>query len=424
MESGLPVESQPASLHDPRTVANEQRPEPQPDPPPVPRTMVDRRRPESQPDSPPPPATPSGDIPRRSRADKRFSLPQIGKRVWLLGGGIVLLFGLGMGIYFYMALAEDASRGATPARKSPSRTATHPAPPAAAPPGPAAGKTAPAPPPAPPAPALQQPVKTQEKTKDPEPPIVVLQPPTPAEAAPSRMTSRSMNNPPDPPSREDNPEKKGASRASSPKKNSSPAKTPPVYVESATPLQRGRKAFLSGDLITAKREFELVLRSEPHNHSAMAGLASIAIRNNKPELARTIYQSILQENPRHSLAIAALVSLNGSADPAQIESRLQQLMRDTPNEASLYFALGNVYVEQNNWSEAQSAFFNAYRLEPDNPDILLNLAVSLDHLAQERAALRFYRDAIKLMELRGGAGFDIRNVQHRITVLEQRVKES
>jgi tetratricopeptide (TPR) repeat protein len=45
------------------------------------------------------------------------------------------------------------------------------------------------------------------------------------------------------------------------------------------------------------------------------------------------------------------------------------------------------------WNDAQQAYFRAYSAEPDNPDILYNLAISLEHLRQNKLAAQYYAQA-------------------------------
>jgi len=78
--------------------------------------------------------------------------------------------------------------------------------------------------------------------------------------------------------------------------------------------------------------------------------------------------------------------------------------------------LGNVYAAQGRWNEAQSAYFDAQRQEPDSPDYAFNLAVSLEHINQPRAALDYYQRALKLMQTKG-ASFDVAQLKSRIQQL-------
>ena len=84
----------------------------------------------------------------------------------------------------------------------------------------------------------------------------------------------------------------------------------------------------------------------------------------------------------------------------------------------MHFALGNDFARQRRWSEAQQAYFNAFSLDPDNPDYAYNLAVSLDQLNQPRAALSYYERARQLSEARS-AQFNRAQLEQRVNELKQ-----
>jgi uncharacterized protein HemY len=127
---------------------------------------------------------------------------------------------------------------------------------------------------------------------------------------------------------------------------------------------------------------------------------------------------VLEIDPRNSTAQAGLLGTMGAADPLAAESRLKQLIAREPT-SFLYFTLGNLYAEQNRWSQAQQAYFQAFTLEPGNPDYAYNLAVGLEHLNQPRPALTYYRQAVQLAQARGSANFSVPGAQARIGVLEK-----
>ena len=102
---------------------------------------------------------------------------------------------------------------------------------------------------------------------------------------------------------------------------------------------------------------------------------------------------MLDINPRHAAAQAALLDLLGNTDGAATESRLKTLIDRDPSP-QLYQTLGNLYADQKRWSDAQAAYFEAFRAAPDNADYAFNLAVSLDQLRQYAAALRYYEMAV------------------------------
>jgi tetratricopeptide (TPR) repeat protein len=181
-------------------------------------------------------------------------------------------------------------------------------------------------------------------------------------------------------------------------------------------LAQGYTALQSGDLEEARSLYSRVAQSEPLNVDALLGLAYIAAQENRTDDAVKLYVRILQLNPRHAAAQGALIGLMGRADPIASESRLKQLIAREPS-AFLHFVLGNLYADQSLWSQAQQAYFQAFHLEPDNPDYAYNLAVGLDHLRQSKLALNYYKQAEQLAAARGRTNFDLSHARERIASL-------
>jgi len=181
-------------------------------------------------------------------------------------------------------------------------------------------------------------------------------------------------------------------------------------------LLRAYEAWRSGDLVAAKRDYERVLKAEPRNRNALLGLGAIAVREGRWDDASQRYTTLLHLNPRDSIAQAGLIAVHENVDPLRGESQIKLLLREEPDAPHLHFTLGNMYAEQNRWGEAQSAYFNAFRLQGENPDYAYNLAVSLDQLGKGGAAAGYYRLALELAA-DNGAVFDQPGVRDRLLKL-------
>ena len=187
-------------------------------------------------------------------------------------------------------------------------------------------------------------------------------------------------------------------------------------------LMRAYETLQSGDHAQARDLYEQVLQAEPRNLDALLGLGAIALNDGRLDDASRYYQQALELDPRNSYAQAGLISLVGGADPAASESRLKQLIARDPS-AFLYFSLGNLYAQQAQWPAAQQAYFQAFQMQADNPDYAFNLAVSLEHLGQNRPALEYYRKALELSFKKGHANFDQSLVIQRVGQLSTRVEQ-
>jgi uncharacterized protein HemY len=125
----------------------------------------------------------------------------------------------------------------------------------------------------------------------------------------------------------------------------------------------------------------------------------------------------LQLDPKNPSAIAGLAAMSDFNRPEGLEEQLRADIARHPQSAALHFTLGNLYASQSRWNEAQAAYFEAYRFDPDSADLSYNLAVSLDHLGQARLAGEFYRRALAASEARS-AQFDKGQVSRRIAELK------
>ena len=171
-----------------------------------------------------------------------------------------------------------------------------------------------------------------------------------------------------------------------------------------------------GNLAAARRSYEAALSSNPANLDALLGLATVEARAGSRTTASILYRRALDVDPRNATALAGLAALADAARPDAVEAELRSDLARNPASSALHFALGNTLAAQSRWAEAQAEYFEAHRLDPGSPEILFNLAVSLDRLGQGRVAAGFYSRALDAS--RGQyASFDPAIVRRRLEEL-------
>ena len=174
-------------------------------------------------------------------------------------------------------------------------------------------------------------------------------------------------------------------------------------------------AFISDDLVAAEAAYGQALASNPDRRDALLGMGAIAVRKGDLAHAYRNYANVLKRFPEDPIASAALFSLTGSRGEATA-ARLRMLLDTHADQPIIHFALGNWYARRGRWGDAQLAYFDAVRLEGDNPDYAFNLAVSLDRMGQSAAALDYYQKSLSLADSNGG-NFNPANVLQRISKL-------
>lgn len=211
--------------------------------------------------------------------------------------------------------------------------------------------------------------------------------------------------------------RRSAEAFSAPQAAESPVKISRAPLRVNPALARGYELFERGELSAARLEYERVLKSDPQSIDALHGMAAISLRENRPDAADHYFQRVLVADPQDAHAIAGLANLRGGNNPAAAESRLKGIVAAQPELAAPQFALGNLLAAQERWSEAQQAYFKAYSVEPGNPDILFNLAISLEHLRQAKLAAQYYALAIEAANRRPST-FDPAQAAARLRALQ------
>ena len=180
------------------------------------------------------------------------------------------------------------------------------------------------------------------------------------------------------------------------------------------------QAYRAGDFATAWQLYGTVLQRDNKNRDALLGMAAIARQQGQDNVAAKYYSRVLSLDPRDPQAHAGMAAL-ASSDSANTESKLKLQLSFRPDAAELHFALGNLYAEQLRWSEAQPVYQNAYNRNPDDAQFAFNLAVSLDHLGQNKQAAQLYQKALQL-NASAATGINREQVQQRINDLTANLK--
>lgn len=184
-------------------------------------------------------------------------------------------------------------------------------------------------------------------------------------------------------------------------------------------LDNGYLALRQGELGKAESAYRAALDIDRNLVDGWIGLANIAIRQGNRSLAKENYQRALNINPTDSAARSGLVAIDNNNSAVETESKMRVLLDRAQDNTVALLALANSLARQGRWPEAQQVYFQANSAQPNRPDILFNLAVSLERIRQPAAAISYYEKALTLADT-PDARFDPIVAQRRISALKDR----
>ncbi len=186
-------------------------------------------------------------------------------------------------------------------------------------------------------------------------------------------------------------------------------------------IAKGYTLFNKGKYQLAKTEYQKAINLAPDSVDALLGLGAIAIIEEDKQKAKTYYSKVLDLNPQNTTAVNAITTIDRSQQSS--ETLIKQSITQSPNNPWAYFNLGNYYLERQDWSKALQAFNQANILAPNTPDIVYNIAISLDNLDKIEPALNSYKQATILAATKT-ASFDINIVSDYINQLESQLRKA
>ncbi len=111
-----------------------------------------------------------------------------------------------------------------------------------------------------------------------------------------------------------------------------------------------------------------------------------------------LYRRLLASRPllpRIRVALAEALALGGAKDEAiEVLTATEALYRRDRREALLI--LGTLYVKQGRISEARTIYEELHRIDPGNPDVLINLAAAASHAGESEVMKRHLDRALQI----------------------------
>jgi cellulose synthase operon protein C len=161
---------------------------------------------------------------------------------------------------------------------------------------------------------------------------------------------------------------------------------------------RGMVLLAKDDVPNARKAFEQALTLDPKFFPAAANLASLDTRDNKPDLAKQRYQTVLEKDPKNSQALIALARHIARAGGAKKEV-LDLLLRaksSNPGAVPPVLALANYYMENDQPRDAIPLLQEGLQQNPERPEMLELLGMSYMRVNERSQAVEAFDRLIRL----------------------------
>jgi tetratricopeptide (TPR) repeat protein len=168
--------------------------------------------------------------------------------------------------------------------------------------------------------------------------------------------------------------------------------------QTADLLMIAYQAWQSGDLVQAETIYQALLAKQPKLKDALWGMLAVSQLNGSDLSIVRSYATQLRLVAPYDDAVRLETDriLMPANQPDWHESTLKMAQSAPVDVAQISYRLGVYYAEQKRWSEAQSAFFDAVKIAPEQVNYRINLGVSYDQLGKYQLAMQHYQQALSI----------------------------
>ena len=146
----------------------------------------------------------------------------------------------------------------------------------------------------------------------------------------------------------------------------------------------------------ARKSYEMAPNEFQPNYT----LGQILSLTGNKESAITYIEQAKNMDPTDLGVLKQLASLYYETDQKEksVETFQMAIKQETdkPAKANLYFNLGVLYMQLNNFQDAEDNFMSAYDLNPEDIEALVGIAQTFENAEKWRRASKFYRELIVL----------------------------
>jgi len=152
-----------------------------------------------------------------------------------------------------------------------------------------------------------------------------------------------------------------------------------------------------GKRLGAQRQLRVLLEQQPNYDEARELLARIYLRDNKPELALIAYQYIADHasDEVQRARCQVLADQLPSIDPITYRNELLDLTKTYPHNASLWLALAETYIAEEDPEPVLDIYRKAIAADPDSEDAKFGLVVTSQQMLDFETAIDLLKELLQ-----------------------------
>ncbi len=167
--------------------------------------------------------------------------------------------------------------------------------------------------------------------------------------------------------------------------------SPQVFGQGIDLRKEAECLYWQRDFAGAVAVYRQILNEDPHSSLANYGLGRSLLKDEKIAEARTATEEALQQCPSDPM----ILSLAGDlffrqADFQKSLNFYRESITIDPNSARGHFGTGKILLSEFNWKSAFVAFGRAYQLDPEEPEILFQWAITRKNRVDKVTLLEKY----------------------------------
>ncbi len=152
-----------------------------------------------------------------------------------------------------------------------------------------------------------------------------------------------------------------------------------------------------GKRLGAQRQLSVLLEQQPTNDEARELLARIYLSDNKPELALTAFQYIADHGADEvqRARCQVLADQLPEIDPIRYRTELLALTETYPKDASLWLAVAETYIPDEDPEPVFDIYRKALAADPDNEDAKFGLVVTSQQMLEFETAIDLLKELLQ-----------------------------